>query len=347
MSIEKTDFFTSSKGEKASLYTVKLGRIGMAMSDFGATLVSLFVPDKNGRQDDILLGCSDPAGWETTDAYFGATVGRYANRIGGAHFTLNGHEYPLRANDGANHLHGGPLGFSRHLWTVETSEGTGQASLRFSISSPDGDEGYPGKLDLTVVYTLSSDGKLDIRYRAQTDAPTVVNFTNHAYFNLHGNGNGLVLNHILELKASKYVEVGPDLIPTGKLVGVTGGPFDFRTAKAVGADIGLIGTGYDHCFVLDRPLEDPRTPQPFHFATLRDPDTGRRMEAYTTCPGVQFYSGNYLNGQGKNGAHYAKHAGLCLETGCYPDSPNQPAFPSCVLNPGQQFSQETAYCFFC
>lgn len=345
MAIEKSDFFMSSRGEKASLYTVSVGEMRMAMTDFGATLVSIFVPAGKGRFEDILLGCAEPADWETTDAYFGATVGRYANRIGSSRFSLGGKEYRLAANDGPNHLHGGPLGLSRRLWQVEPSEKAGSASLRFTIASPDGEEGYPGNLRVSATYSLSSDGNLRIQYEATTDAPTVLNFTNHAYFNLHGDGKGLILDHELKLAASRYVEVGPGLIPTGRLLEVSGGPFDFRKAKAVGRDIGATGSGYDHSFVLDRPAERPEAPALFPFAELRDPGTGRRMEALTSSPGVQFYSGNFLSCPGKGGRPYARHAGLCLETGFFPDSPNRPEFPSSVLNPGERFSHETDYRF--
>lgn len=346
VAIEKSDFFTSSRGEKASLYSLAVGDMKLAMSDFGATLVSVFAPAGKGRFEDLILGCARPEDWETTSAYFGATVGRYANRIGGARFSLGGKEYRLAANDGVNHLHGGPRGLSRRIWKVEPSEAAGSASLRFSIASPDGEEGYPGKLEVSATYTLSADGKLAIRYEARTDAPTVLNFTNHAYFNLHGDGKGLILDHELVLAASKYVEVGAGLIPTGRLLGVAGGPFDFRQGKAVGRDIGATLSGYDHSFVIDRPAEKLEAPSLFPFASLRDPVTGRRMEAFTTTPGVQFYSGNFLSGAGKGGASYAKHSGLCLETGFFPDSPNRPEFPSSVLNPGQLFRHETDYRFY-
>lgn len=346
MAIERSDFFTSSRGEKASLYTIRVGELSFAMSDFGATLVSLLVPAGKGRREDLLLGCASPADWETTSAYFGATVGRYANRIGGARFSLDGREYRLAANDGANHLHGGPLGLSRRLWKVEASEGRGSASLRFSILSPDGEEGYPGSLEVSATYCLSADGNLGIKYEARTDAATVVNFTNHAYFNLHGDGKGLILDHELSLAASRYVAVGADLIPSGELPEVSGGPFDFRQAKPIGRDIAAVGMGYDHSFVLDRPQGEGGRLSLFPFATLSDPSTGRRMEASTTSPAVQFYSGNFLSGPGKGGRVYEKHSGLCLETGFYPDSPNKPDFPSCLLLPGKPFAHETDYRFY-
>ena len=346
MAIDKSDFFTSSRGEKASLYSISAGDMRVTMSDFGATLISIFVPAGMGRFEDLLLGCAEPRQWETTDAYFGATVGRYANRIGASRFSLGGKEYRLAANDGVNHLHGGPLGLSRRIWKVEPSEEAGSPTLRFSIASPDGEEGYPGNLEVAATYTLSADGNLRIQYEASTDAPTVLNFTNHAYFNLHGDGKGLVLDHELKLAASRYVEVGAGLIPTGRLLEVAGGPFDFRQGKTVGRDIGATGSGYDHSFVLDRPSEKPSSPALFPFAVLRDPTTGRRMEAFTTSPGVQFYSGNFLSCPGKGGLSYVKHEGLCLETGFFPDSPNRPEFPSSVLNPGERFSHETDYRFY-
>jgi aldose 1-epimerase len=340
MAIEKKHFGLLSNGEEASLYILKAGELVVTLTDYGATLVSILMPDGRGGKDDILLGCSTLGGYAAKHPYFGVTVGRYANRIGGSRFSLGGKLYRLAANDGENHLHGGLKGFNSFVWKAEPSDDARGPSLRFSRTSPDGEEGYPGDLEVSVCFSLRADGSLSISYQARTSAETVVNLTNHAYFNLRGEGRGTVLDHELSLSCSKYLPVGAGLIPEGDPAPVAGGPFDFRTAKRIGRDIAAAG-GYDHCFVLDR-----QGPGLVDFAELREPVSGRRMTAATSLPGVQLYSGNFLSGfAGKRGSSYEKHGGFCLETQLFPDSPNKPSYPSARLLPGEVWAHETVYRF--
>jgi aldose 1-epimerase len=341
MSIEKKYFGTLADGAEASLFIVKSGELTATFTDYGATLISILLPDGRGGLVDILLGSSTLSGYAAKHPFFGVTVGRFANRIGGSRFSLGGKDYSLAANDGKNHLHGGLKGFNCFMWKAETSEGPKGASLRFSRTSPDGEEGYPGTLEAAVTFALGRDGTLSMAYEATTDAETVVNLTNHAYFNLWGEGRGSVLDHELKLACPKYLPVDASLIPLGEPAPVSGGPFDFTLAKKIGQDIAAAG-GYDHCFLLDR-----AGPGLVEFADVRDPVSGRRMTAATTLPGVQFYSGNFLAGfPGKRGSSYDKHGGFCLETQLFPDSPNKPAYPSSRLLPGQLWAHETQYRFY-
>jgi aldose 1-epimerase len=341
MSIERKPFGTLASGEEPSLFILRAGDIAVSLSDYGATLVSVLLPDGRGGKDDIILGCSTLGGYAAKHPYFGATVGRYANRIGGGRFSLGGKTYRLAANNGSNHLHGGLKGFSSFVWKAEASEGAKGSLVRFSRTSPDGEEGYPGNLEVSVTFCLDRGGALSIAYEARSDAETVVNLTNHAYFNLRGEGQGMILGHELSLACSSYLPVDSGQIPTGEPVPVAGGPFDFRTPKKIGRDIESAG-GYDHCFVLDR-----AGPGLVDFAEVREPESGRRMTAATTLPGVQLYTGNFLSSvQGKRGSVYEKHDGFCLETQLYPDSPNRPSYPSPRLAPGQVWAHETVYRFF-
>jgi aldose 1-epimerase len=341
MSIERKSFGLLSDGEEASLFIVRAGEMAITLCDYGATLVSILLPDGRGGKVDVLLGCSTLDGYAGKHPFFGVTVGRYANRIAGSKFSLGGKEYLLAANDGINHLHGGLKGFNTFIWKAEPSEGTKGSSIRFTRTSPDGEEGYPGTLDLSVTFALSAEGALSISYEARTSAETVVNLTNHAYFNLRGEGRGSILDHELSLACSTYLPVDSGLIPKGDPVTVHDGPFDFRKAKKIGRDIAAAG-GYDHCFVLDRGkagLVD--------FAAVSEPVSGRRMTVATSLPAVQLYTGNFLAGfAGKRGSSYEKHGGFCLETQFYPDSPNKPSYPSTRLLPGQVWAHETLYRFF-
>jgi aldose 1-epimerase len=341
MSIERKSFGLLASGEECFLYILRADDITVTLSDYGATLVSILLPSGRGASDDILLGSSTLSGYAAKHPFFGVTVGRYANRIAGSRFSLGSKDYTLAANDGVNHLHGGLKGFNTYVWQGEGSEGPSGPAVRFSRISPDGEEGYPGILTVGVTFTLRKGGALSIEYEARASAETVVNLTNHAYFNLRGEGTGPILDHELALACSTYLPVGPGLIPTGEFAPVAGGPFDFRKAKRIGQDIGAAG-GYDHCFVLDR-----KTPGLFDFAEVREPVTGRRMTASTTLPGVQLYSGNFLSSvQGKRGSVYEKHGGFCLETQLYPDSPNRPSYPSPRLSPGGLWAHETVYRFY-
>jgi aldose 1-epimerase len=341
MSIERKPFGLLASGEECSLFILKSDDIAVTLSDYGATLVSILLPDGRGGRDDVLLGASTLSGYAAKHPFFGVTVGRYANRIAKGRFTLGGKTYALAVNDGQNHLHGGLKGFNTFVWKAEASEGNSGAVVKFTRTSPDGEEGYPGSLTVDVSFTLGRGGALSISYAARTDAETVVNLTNHAYFNLKGEGKGTILDHELSLACSSYLPVDPGLIPMGEAVPVDGGPFDFRKAKPIGRDIEAAG-GYDHCFVIDR-----KAPGLADFAEIREPATGRRMTAATTLPGVQLYSGNFLSAvAGKRGSVYEKHGGFCLETELYPDSPNRPSFPSARLAPGEAWTHETLYRFY-
>jgi aldose 1-epimerase len=309
---------------------------------YGGALVSLRVPDRDGVVADVVLGFDDLAGYVAHGSYFGAIVGRYANRIAGGRFHLDGEEHRLALNDGPNALHGGIRGFDKVVWSAREIDG----GVELRHLSNDGEEGFPGNLTTTVRYTLD-DGALVIEYSAVSDRDTPINLTNHAYFNLAGHGNGDVLEHLLTLDASLFTPVAAGLIPTGELFPVAGTPFDFREETAIGARIDApdrqleLGRGYDHNFVIDR--EGPGLARA---ACVREPRSGRVMEVFTTEPGVQLYTGNFLDGSaGKGGKAYRSRSAFCLETQHFPDSPNQPAFPSTILEAGQTYHSITAYRF--
>lgn len=313
---------------------------------YGAIITSIRVPDRAGALGDIVHGFDDLEGYLTRHPYFGAIVGRYANRIAGGRFTLDGHTYSLATNNGPNHLHGGVNGFDRVLWKGEPL--AGRVGVRFTRTSPDGEEGYPGNLTVSVTYTLSDAGELAVEYEGTTDKATPINLSQHSYFNLAGHDAGSVLDHELTIHASRYTPVDEGLIPTGELAPVEGTPFDFRRPTAVGARIEapheqlVRGRGYDHNFVLDRRgagLEPA--------ARLVHRASGRTLEVRTTEPGLQFYSGNFLDGtvHGKGGVAYPRRSALCLETQHFPDSPNQPQFPSTILRPGATYRSHTVFAF--
>lgn len=346
-SIEVSDFGSGPDGKTAKLYTLKNANgMEVAISDFGGVIVSLTAPDKNGTYDDIVLGMDSIQPYYGRVPYFGAIVGRYGNRIAKGKFTIDGNTYTLPINNRPNALHGGTKGFDKVFWNVE-SQATPDPKLTLTYLSPDGDQGYPGNLDVKVVYTLTADNKLEIDYSATTDKPTVVNLTNHTYFNL-GNASEDILGHELMLNANKYLPVDATLIPTGELADVVGTPFDFTSMKVVGKEIGAdhpqikAGGGYDHCWVFTDTSSTLK-----HGGQLYHSGTGRVVDFYTTEPAVQFYSGNFLDGSiiGKDSTSYKKRSGLCLETQHYPDSPNQSAFPSTRLDPGQTYTSKTVYAF--
>ncbi len=313
---------------------------------YGGIVTALRVPDRAGKLDDVVLGFDTLAPYLDDHPYFGSLIGRYGNRIARGRFELDGVTYSLATNNGPNHLHGGPNGFHRAVWTAEEHESTEEPRLELRYLSRDGEEGYPGNLSVTVVYSLTHRNELRIEYTATTDQATIVNLTNHSYFNLRGEGN--ILDHELELAASRFIPTDATSIPTGELRPVHGTPMDFTTPTPVGAHITADdeqirnGQGYDHTWVLDKDTNALGLA-----ARLFDPASGRAMEVYTTEPGVQFYSGNQLDASltGKGGQVYAKHAALCLETQHFPDSPNQPEFPSTVLRPGETYRQTTIYQF--
>ncbi len=323
-------------------YTLQNGKgIKAVVSNYGATLMELWTPDRSGAAGDVILGFDSLEGYlQKGNPYFGALVGRYANRIANARFTIDGKEYTLAPNDHGNTLHGGLKGFDKVVWTVDQ---VNDSSLALSYTSPDGEEGFPGSLTAKVVYTVTAENGLKIDYTAISDKKTPVNLTNHAYFNLSAGKDSTILQEELTLYASKYTPVNEALIPTGQLAPVQHTPMDFTKPKTVGKDIDQIkGGGYDHNFVIDKP--DSALAKA---ATVYDPASGRRMDVFTTQPGIQFYTGNFLNGMltGRDGRKIVRHGALCLETQHFPDSPNQSNFPSSILSPGQTYHQTTIYQF--
>jgi aldose 1-epimerase len=341
MKIRKKSFGILSNGKKVFLYTLKTGDISFSLSSFGAVWTCLTVPSKKGPKDDILLGYSSLGPYLNNWPYFGATIGRFGNRIGGASFSLNGRKFSLEKNDGENSLHGGRRGFDKLLWKSQAYEEKDAVFVRFDLESPDGDEGYPGNLRASVTYGLSKSNEILVRYEAKVDAECPVNLTNHSYFNLAGEGKGDILSHEVRLHASSIVEVGDNLVPTGKLLPVQDTAFDFRNRKPVARDMAAAGGGYDHCFVLDG---EPGKLRPC--AEVFEAGSGRIMRISATQPGVQFYTGNMLGvTQGKAGSVYAKHSGFCLETQHFPDSPNRRDFPPCVFGPGRDYSERAVFAF--
>jgi len=318
------------------------------ITNYGGIVVSLLAPDRNGKMGDVVLGYGTLDEYIADNPYFGALIGRYGNRIGNARFTLEGVEYKLAANDGVNTLHGGVKGFDKVVWEAEEAEAKDGAALRLTYVSPDGEEGFPGRLKTEVVYTLTDANELKLDYGAVTDKATVVNLTHHSYFNLAGEGSGLILDHLLTLDADQFTPVDTGLIPTGELRSVEGTPMDFRKPTRIGERIGVDdeqlkrGRGYDHNWVLNKTTNELTL-----VARVEDPSSGRIMEILTTEPAIQFYSGNFLTGKnvGKSGRPYVYRSGFCLETQHYPDSPNKPEFPSTVLDPRDKYTSTTVYRF--
>lgn len=337
--ITQRSFGTTHQGEEIVEYTLSNpGGVSTSILTWGGIIRTLTVPDRNGKLADIVLGFDSLNQYEERHPYFGTITGRFANRISHGQFSLDGTTFSLATNDGPNHLHGGINGFDRKVWNAFPSTAQGSARLTLSYVSPDGEEGYPGQLSTQVTYTLNSENDLMIEYRATTTKATPVNLTNHAYFNLAGHDSGDVLNQHLMIAAKEIVPVDKTSIPLGPLAKVESTPFDFRTPHTIGERIGEVGIGYDHTYVL---ADAPRT---LTFAArATDPKSGRFVEILTTEPGVQLYTGNYLDGTltGKGGAVYRKHAGFCLETQHFPDSVNQPSYPSTILRPGETFRSTT------
>ncbi|MSR39568.1 MAG: galactose mutarotase [Planctomycetes bacterium] len=341
-SISSSRFGTRKDGLRATLWTLRRGDLEVRLTDHGATMVSMICSNRVGERADVILGFDDVKGYESPDnQYFGCTTGRVCNRIAKGSFTLNGYTYQLATNNGPNHLHGGVVrSLDKVLWQARVGMIDNAPTATFSYTSPDGEEGYPGKLTVEVSYCLASNSELRIDYRARTDRATPVNLTNHAYWNLSGAGSATILDHELQLAASKFTPVDETLIPTGKIAPVAGTPLDFRTATTIGLRIDpLLATGtlgYDHNFVLD-------TNTGMHAAAiLYEPKSGRELTVLSTEPGIQFYSGNFLKGCiGKNGASYAHQSALCLETQHFPDSVNQKSFPNTVLQQGTEFRSTT------
>ena len=341
--------FGTVDGKEVFLYTLRNAH-GMEarITNYGGIIVSLIVPDKNGKPGDIVLGYDSLAGYLRTTPYFGAIVGRYANRIGKARFSLNGKEYALAANDGTNTLHGGLKAFDKVVWTVDETYAPAEPSLALTYVSKDGEEGFPGTLKVRVVYTVTDSNALRIEYFATSDAPTVLNLTNHSYFNLADSGRTAVLGHELLLDAGRFTPIDAGLIPTGEMRSVAVTPMDFHTLSQIGARIEAkdeqlrLARGYDPNWLIDRTGNGL-----VRAARVAEPKSGRVMEVWTTEPGIQFYTGNFLDGTitGKNGVAYKRRAAFCLETQHFPDSPNRPEFPTTVLNPGETFTSTTVYSF--
>jgi len=343
--------FGKMSGEPIDLYSLS-NKKGMEVSitNFGATIVTLRVPDRDGKPADIVLGFDTLEGYQNGKSYFGATVGRYANRIGGGTFSIDGKIYTLPKNNGNNTLHGGIVGFNKKVWKAREIASKDGESLELSYLSPDGEEEFPGNLSVKVVFTLPADrNELKIEYAATTDKDTVLNLSNHSYFNLAGEGNGDILDHVMTLHAKQFTPVDKTLIPTGELRDVAGTPLDFTVATPIGKRINdnyeqlVFGKGYDHNWVLA-----PAARTSLRIAAdAYDPKSGRALEVLTTEPGVQFYSGNFLDGsaKGKGGKAYGQRAAFCLETQHFPDSPNHPNFPSSLLKPGAAFHSETVFRF--
>jgi aldose 1-epimerase len=346
--VQVSDYGVTAKGDSVKQYTLT-NKNGMKVEviNYGGIITSLTAPDKNGNYQDVVLGFTKPEDYFNGNPYFfGALIGRYGNRIANAKFTLEGKTYELDKNDGPNSLHGGKEGFDTKIWTVEPVKDAQFPTLKLTYVSADGEEGFPGKLTTTVLYTLTDDNALEISYEATTDKATVVNLTQHSYFNLSGNFTQSITDHELQLKAEKFLPVNSTIIPNGEEKSVKGTPFDFTVSKPIGKDINSddeqirLGQGYDHNWILEG--KGLRT-----IATVYHPASGRVMEVMTDQPGVQFYSGNFLDGkyETKTGGKYEKRNGFCLETQHYPDSPNQKAFPSTELKPGQKYQTKTIYKF--
>jgi len=320
------------------------------VTNFGAIITTIMVPDRNGKMADIALGYDTVEGYINAidRPYFGAIVGRYGNRIAKGQFTLEGETYTLATNNGENHLHGGNFGFDKVVWDAKPVSAVGWSGVELNYLARDGEEGYPGNLKVRVLYKLADNNKLTVEYHATTDKATPINLTQHTYFNLKGEGEGSILDHELFLNAKEYTPVDAGAIPTGELAPVEGTPFDFTTPKTIGRDIGQdhqqleLGLGYDHNFVLQGDKGTMKLA-----ARVYEPTSGRVMEVHTEEPGIQFYCGNFLDGtlKGKSGKPYVHRGGFCLETQHYPDSPNQPKFPSTILRPGKQYKTKTVFTF--
>lgn len=346
MNIEKSSFGKTKDGQEVTLFTLNNGKgLTAKVITYGATVVAVETPDKNGKSANVTLSFPTLAGYLDRHPYFGSTVGRYGNRIAKGRFKIDGNEYTLAVNNGPNHLHGGMKGFDAVVWQAEEVQQADAVGVRFTHQSKDGDEGYPGNLNVGVVYSVTSDNELKIEYTATTDKPTVVNLTNHCYWNLGGAGSGDILKTELLIAADKYLPIDAGSIPTGELAPVKGTPLDFTTAHAIGDQIGELKKephqtkGYDHCYVLRG-----QAGQLELAARAIDPKSGRVMEIRTTEPGIQLYCGNFLGG-GAGEAGFKQHEAFCLETQHYPDSPNQPEFPSTLLKPGQTLRSTTVHQF--
>lgn len=333
--------FGEADGKEVMLYTMTNDNgMSVKITNYGGIVTSLIVPDKDGKPTDVVLGFDDLQSYLDGHPNFGCIVGRYANRIAKGKFSIDGEEYTLAINNAPNHLHGGVKGFDKVVWEAKEKSSEESATLILKYTSPDGEEGYPGNLKMRVAYVLTQDNELKVIYQAETDKATPVNLTHHSYFNLGGTQDN-AMDHILTIASQKYVAVDENLIPTGELIEVSGTPMDFTTPHVIGERIDNVEGGYDHTYVLNTGGKMLKV------AEVEDPKSGRAMEVYTSEPGIQFYTGNFLDGSltGKNGIIYNQHHGFCLETQHFPDSPNQPNFPSTILKPGETYGYTTVYKF--
>lgn len=349
MKVTEKIFGTLSDGCEVKLFTISNENMSFSCTDYGCTLTSIVVGKE--KKTDVLLGFSTLEGWLNTKFCFGAVVGRFANRIGKASFDLNGKTYQLDKNDGPNTLHGGFEGYDKMLWSSKVVKNENSAGVTFTRLSPDGEQGFPGNLELSVTYLLDENNNLNCIYNAKSDQDTPINLTNHAYFNLAGKGS--IYNHLLKMNSSYRLDVNSKLIPKGNIVDVSGTPFDFTQEKTIGQDIQKVGVGYDHCYVTEiyNP-EKTQTAVPLsdddlvEFCSVKSPETNIEMTVFTNMEGCQFYTGNFINGiVGKNGDKYQKHGAFCLETQAFPDSPNKEEFPSSILKAGQEMKSKTIYSF--
>jgi aldose 1-epimerase len=346
--IIQTDFGKTADGKSTMLYTLKNTQgMEVRISNYGGTITHWLAPDKDGKLEDIVLGYDSLSGYLKESPYFGAIIGRYGNRIAKGRFALDGKNYTLAINNGENALHGGLQGFDKQIWNTETIKENNEVGLKMTYLSKDGEEGYPGNLSITITYLLKNDNSLQVDYQAITDKSTPVNLTNHTYFNLTGNTKRDILEHQLTLNADRFLPVDATLIPTGVLQDVKNTPFDFTKPQTIGKRINettndqiVKGGGYDHCWVLNGKVGTLR-----NIAAVTEPTSGRTIDVLTTEPAVQFYTGNFLTGSivGKNNTTYSKRFGFCLETQHYPDSPNQPQFPTTILKPNEIYKSTTVY----
>ena len=344
MKLTQGPFGTATDGKKVQRFDLDNGNgIKASVTDYGCILTSLKMPDRRGKAAEITLGFDTLDEYLADHPYFGAVVGRFANRIARGEFELDGTSYSLARNEnGANHLHGGVTGFDKVVWDAEGFEDIASTGVRFHYLSPDGEEGYPGNLDVTVTYALTEDGELRFEYQAETDKPTPINLTNHTYWNLAGAGSGPIFDHELSLNCSHYLPVDEELMPTGEVLPVQGTPMDFTAAKPIGRDFDQVPGGYDHCFVAD---PSDRAPAPI--ARVYEPGSSRGMTVSTTKPAVQFYVASFLEEtHGAGGTVFDTHGALCLETQFFPDAPNCPEFPSAILRPGETYHHVTVHRFF-
>lgn len=348
MSIKKQSFGKTQSGEETFLYVLTNDNgVSVSLTNFGACIVNVLVPDKNGKKEDVVLGYDNVTGYEINSPGLGSFIGRHANRIGGASFELKGTRYELEKNDGPNNLHGGSKGYNKFIYEVEQFEEDDSDSIEFSRLSPNMEQGFPGNLDISVTYTLTADNALVIEYLAVSDKDTIVNLTNHSYFNLAGHNSGSILDHKLMIEADKFTPTDDDLIPTGEMRTVEGTPMDFRKMKKLGQDIDADyeplkqAGGYDHNYVLCNSRSEVQK-----VAELVEEKSGRVMEVYTDMPGMQLYTANFLKSEkGKGGVVYEKRDGVCFETQYFPDSCNKPEFPSCILKAGNEYDYVTVYKF--